>query len=79
MNKSESIKNLSREEFRRLTGVQKPTFELMKKILKVAEQKRKVLGGKPNKLSISDRLLMALEYLREYPAVPAELKTPRLS
>ena len=66
MKKSESIKNLSNEEFRRLTGVQKPTFELMKKILEVAEQKRKALGGKPNKLSISDRLLMALEYLREY-------------
>lgn len=66
MKKFESIQHLSSQEFRRLTGVQKTTFETMKKILEVAEQKRKALGGKPNKLSISDRLLMALEYLREY-------------
>ena len=39
MNKSESIKNLSREEFRRLTGVQKPTFELMKKIFHILRTK----------------------------------------
>ena len=26
----------------------------------------KIRGGKPNKLSIEDRLLMCLEYLREY-------------
>lgn len=66
MKKSESIKNLSNQEFRRLTGVQKSTFETMIKILEAAELERKALGGKPNKLPISDRLLMALEYLREY-------------
>ena len=35
-------------------------------ILNQAEAKRKSQGGKPNKLSIEDRLLMTMEYLREY-------------
>ena len=35
-------------------------------ILRQAETRRKSQGGKPNKLSIEDRLLMTLEYLREY-------------
>lgn len=66
MRKSESIYKLSDTEFRRLTGVKKLTFETMKKILEAAEKKEKARGGKPNKLSIPERLLMALEYMREY-------------
>ncbi len=66
MDKYESVSKLSNQEFRRLTGVHKSTFETMKKILEAAEQSKKREGGKPNKLSIADRLLMALEYLREY-------------
>jgi len=30
------------------------------------KKKKKAKGGRPNKLSLEDRLLMALEYLREY-------------
>ena len=60
------IEQESSENFRRLTGVKRATFNLMAAILNQAEIKRKTQGGKPNKLSIEDRLLMALEYLREY-------------
>jgi len=35
-------------------------------ILSEAEALLKTQGGKPNKLTVEDRLLMALEYLREY-------------
>ena len=35
-------------------------------LLREAEAALKVQGGKPNKLSTEDRLLMTLEYLREY-------------
>ena len=35
-------------------------------ILSNAETALKAQGGKPNKLSMEDRLLMTLEYLREY-------------
>jgi hypothetical protein len=66
VNKYERIKNFSSEEFRRLTGVKPHTFELMLSVLIQAERKLKEKGGKPNQLSLPDRLLMALEYLREY-------------
>jgi hypothetical protein len=38
----------------------------MLKILSEAETKIKTHGGKPNKLIMENRLLMTLEYLREY-------------
>jgi len=60
------IKNLPEEKFRRETGIKKKTFSLMIKILKKEEDKKKKTGGRPNKLSIENRLLMTLEYLREY-------------
>jgi len=53
-------------KFRRLTGVYPQTFAKMVEILKEAHQKKKLRGGRPNKLSIEDMLLMALEYWREY-------------
>lgn len=56
----------SSENFRRLTGVKRKTFDVMVDILSEAETKLKSQGGKPNKLSLKDRLLMTLEYLREY-------------
>src|SRR5665647_702569 len=66
MQKYKSIKNLSAIEFRRLTGIHFETFQEMVSLLKKAEVAKKAKGGKPNHLTIQDRLLMALEYLREY-------------
>jgi len=60
------IKELSNEAFRRLTGVQKPTFEKMVAVLREAQRQKTLQGGRPSKLSLEDRLLMSLEYLREY-------------
>jgi len=64
--KYEQIKELEDEKFRRLTGVKKDTFYKMIDILQEAEIKKKARGGRKNKLSIENRLLMALEYIREY-------------
>jgi transposase len=64
--KYEQIKELEEEKFRRLTGVKKGTFYKMVGILKEEEIKKKARGGRKNKLSMEDRLLMALEYIREY-------------
>lgn len=64
--KYEQIKSLEDEKFRRLTGVKKATFEKMTQILQETEIKKKARGGRKSKLSIEDRLLMALEYIREY-------------
>lgn len=64
--KYEQIKDESQEGFRRLTGIKRTTFDVMINILSEADTLLKSQGGKPNKLAIEDRLLMALEYLREY-------------
>ena len=64
--KYESIKGLEEEKFRRLTGVKRATFEKMIGILSEADKKKKAKGGRKSKLTLEDRLLMALEYIREY-------------
>ena len=61
-----ALKELKDKEIRRLTGVKRSTFVKMVGILKEAEIKKKALGGKPNSLEMEDRLLMSLEYIREY-------------
>lgn len=66
MKKYAAVSKLSSIEFRRLTGVQKTTFIEMITVVKEAENKRISRRGKPPHLSIEDRLLMTLEYLREY-------------
>jgi len=62
------IKDFSEENFRRETGVKKKTFSLMVNVIKKVEKKKRSIkkGGRPKKLSVEDRLLMTLEYLREY-------------
>lgn len=64
--KYEQIKHLNEERFRRLTGVKRSTFEMMLKILMEADKIKKSKGGRKNKLSTEDRLLITLEYIREY-------------
>ena len=66
MQKYDSIKNLSSTSFRRLTGVRKLVFLEMVSVTRKAETARKIKGGKPSRLGIEDKVLMALEYLREY-------------
>ncbi|HLO17444.1 MAG TPA: IS5 family transposase [Anaerolineales bacterium] len=62
--KYERIEHLKDTDFKRLTGVQRETFEEM---LKVVEKGRRDFG-RPPKLSRADQLLMTLMYWREYRA-----------
>lgn len=64
--KFDKIAGLDDERFRRLTGVKRSTFEKMVLILQEADKAKKIRGGRKNKLSIENMLLMALEYIREY-------------
>jgi hypothetical protein len=64
--KYDQIKELPCEQFRRLTGVKQTTFEKMIEILQEEDQRKKTYGGRKNKLSLENQLLMALEYIREY-------------
>jgi hypothetical protein len=66
MQKYETVSKLSFCDFKRLTGVQKSTFIEMISVVKEAENKKTSRRGKPSHLSIEDKLLMTLEYLREY-------------
>lgn len=66
MNTYQKLSNLKDGLFRRKTGVKRKTFERMLEVLKEAELEKKKLGGKPNILSMEERLLMWLEYVREY-------------
>ena len=64
--KYRQIERLDEEEFRRLTGVKPTTFNRMREILRQADLQKKTKGGRSNKLCLEDRLLIALEYIREY-------------
>jgi len=58
----DTIEHLKESDFKRLTGVQRETFEQM---LKVIEKSWRDFG-RPTKLSRADQLLMTLMYWREY-------------
>ena len=61
------LEKLSRKEFRRKVGVKKNTFKKMVNILEERELlDRGNKGGRPHSFVMEDRLLMTLEYLREY-------------
>lgn len=66
MSKYEELKQLPPEQFRRLTGVKPETFSEMVNILVTAQNSRYRKAGRKGELTIEDKLLMALEYLREY-------------
>jgi hypothetical protein len=57
---------LSDQEFKRLIGVKRKTFAKMLSILEAAYKVLHSRGGKPPKLSVRDKLMIALEYWREY-------------
>ena len=64
--KWKNLQNQPERQFRRIAGVKRTTFNKMVEILIVADKVKKAKGGRPNDLNIENRLLMALEYLREY-------------
>jgi Helix-turn-helix of DDE superfamily endonuclease len=66
LSKYDHIKDLPPHQFRRLTGVKPAIFARMLVVLKRAEKVVRKRGGNPSDLTLEDRLLLALEYLREY-------------
>jgi Helix-turn-helix of DDE superfamily endonuclease len=66
VSKYEEVKDLPDKAFRRAVGICKKLFYIALEILKEAFIRKKKRGGKKNKLSVENMLLMCLEYLREY-------------
>jgi Helix-turn-helix of DDE superfamily endonuclease len=60
------LKGLGDEDFRRLSGILHATFRQMVKFLKSEEEKKLKRGGRKPSKSMEERLLMTLEYWREY-------------
>src|SRR6266849_10672791 len=58
----ETIKQLKEADFKRLTGVQRATFDLMRAVVETGLRD----FGRPTKLSRADQLLLTLMYWREY-------------
>lgn len=59
------IISLSEKEFKRYTGIKKETYNKMVEIIKEKENRKKKLG-RPTELSAEDKVLITLEYYREY-------------
>lgn len=66
MDKYEKLQKVKPADFKRLVGVKKETFEVMREIYGRHHEEKKRLGGRPNLLSIEMQLLLTLEYYREY-------------
>lgn len=64
--KEKNIESLSDKQFRRVVGVKRKTFAVMLEVITKAHTEKKACGGRPNKLSVTEMILMTLEYLREY-------------
>ncbi|UZQ30187.1 MAG: IS5 family transposase [Spiroplasma phoeniceum] len=64
--KFDEFKNINDKEWLRLTGIKQDIFNKMLNILQVAEIEKFKKGGKANKLSLENRLLMTLSYWGEY-------------
>lgn len=59
------VRNLSAEDFKRLTGVKPEVYAAMRDVLQEAET-QKLKAGRSSKLSLEDQLLLAMSYWREY-------------
>jgi hypothetical protein len=61
------LKRLDGKQFKRLTGVTKKVYKLMVKVIEGYEVQK--AAGRKSKLSPEDKVLMTLQYLREYPSL----------
>jgi hypothetical protein len=69
MRKIDKFEKVNEENFKRVVGVKRSTYEVMVEEYKKAEEERKrghKIGGRKPKLCEEDRVLFMLEYYREY-------------
>ena len=66
MNNQERIAHLKAKDYQKYLGVKKKTFDEMLRILEKDYQRKHKKGGRPPKLSVLDKLMIMLQYYREY-------------
>ena len=69
MNNQERIAGIDTGEYQELFGVKKEMFERMLAILQDKFHTEHLRGGHPPKLSVLDKLIITLDYYREYRAM----------
>ncbi|MBL3284842.1 IS5 family transposase domain protein [Rickettsiales endosymbiont of Paramecium tredecaurelia] len=67
--KYEQVKILSDDQFRRLIGVKRGTFDKMVKILEEADKKKKTKGGRRNKLSMEKSAINGIGIYQRIPRI----------
>jgi hypothetical protein len=66
MERAEKALKMRDKQFKRIIGTTKPVFQMMINVLEIAHEKLHETGGKPPDLTVGDKLLMTLQYYREY-------------
>ena len=66
MNNQERIAHLKAKDYQKYLGVKKKTIDVMLQILEKDYQRKHKMGGRPPKLSVLDKLMIMLQYYREY-------------
>ena len=69
MTNEERIGKMREDEYQAIFGVKKVTFDVMLEILKENYLGRHKKGGRPPTLSVLDKLIIMLQYYREYRAM----------
>ena len=66
MDNEKRIKELKEKDYQKYFGVTKATFDKMLEILEDADRYKRRKGGRPSVLSVLDKLVIMLQYYREY-------------
>ena len=66
MDNEKRITKLKEKDYQKYFGVTKETFETMYKILDEVYKEEHKRGGRPSVLSVLDKLVIFLQYYREY-------------
>lgn len=66
MDNKERLSRIKGNKYREIFGVNKEIFEEMLKILETAYKEEHKKGGRPSVLSVLDKLVIMLQYYREY-------------
>ena len=66
INNVERIKKLKEENYQKIFGIKKNTFDKMLKLLNNSYRIEHSRGGHPPKLSVLDRLVIMFPYYRDY-------------
>ena len=69
MTNEEKIEKLQEDEYQAIFGVKRATFDVMLEILEENYLGRHKKGGRPPTLSVLDKLIIMLQYYREYRAM----------